>query len=208
MRPVHLSVTALSAAALLLSATPATAAPRAEGTTDRVAAAGASADGFETPLVPAPYTFTDYLGGQPMGPWTVGGDSVDLTNDRLWDAAEGHQSLDLNGSTSGSVSRKISTLPLTSYIVSFKLAGNPEWLPALKTGELRVNGSPLKTFSFDITGHGRRSMGYVQQTAVFTTLLNTSVTLTFVSTNPGYGGPVIDDVKIQSCLLVLCPPHH
>lgn len=203
MRPLHLSFTALSAAALLLSATPATAAPRAEGTTDRVT----SADGFETPLVPAPYTFTDYLGGQPMGPWTVGGDSVDLTNDRLWDAAEGHQSLDLNGSTSGSVSRKISTLPLTSYIVSFKLAGNPEWLPTLKTGELRVNGSPLKTFSFDITGHGRRSMGYVQQTAVFTTLLNTSVTLTFVSTNPGYGGPVIDDVKIQSCLLVLCPPH-
>ncbi|MEU0158065.1 hypothetical protein ABZ154_04265 [Streptomyces sp. NPDC006261] len=49
-------------------------------------------------------------------------------------------------------------------------------------------------------------MGYVQQTAAFTTLLQTSATLTFASTTPGYAGPVIDDVVIQSCLPVLCPP--
>ncbi|MFF1909529.1 hypothetical protein [Kitasatospora sp. NPDC058218] len=71
---------------------------------------------------------------------------------------------------------------------------------------MRINGSAVKSFAFDTTGHGLRSMGYVEQTAVFTTLLDHSVTLTFAGTNPGYGGPVVDDVRIQSCLLVLCPP--
>ncbi|MGW1816513.1 DUF642 domain-containing protein [Streptomyces sp. NPDC002125] len=216
MFPLRLSAASLSAAALLLAAASTTASAHPQGTQTHstqtpgtqthTTVPGIAGGGFETPVVPAPSPFTSYAGGQAVGPWTSGGHSVDLTSDRLWDAAEGSQSLDLNGSASGSVSQEISTLPLTSYIVSFELAGNPAWAPALKTGELRVDGVPVKTFAFDITGHGFRNMGYTRQTAVFTTLLKTSVTLTFASTSPGVGGPVIDDVRVRSCLLVLCPP--
>ncbi|MEU0303228.1 DUF642 domain-containing protein [Streptomyces sp. NPDC006175] len=205
MHPLRLSAAALSSAALLLTATTASASAHTHDTTTHTTVVDFDG-GFETPAVPAPSPFTTYLGGQPLGPWTAGGDSVDLTSDRLWDAAEGHQSLDLNGSSTGSVSQEIRVLPLTSYVVSFELAGNPAWAPALKTGELRVDGTPVRTFSFDVTGHGFRDMGYTRQTAVFTNLLKHSVTLTFASTGPGVGGPVIDDVRVRSCLLVLCPP--
>lgn len=37
------------------------------------------------------------------------------------------------------------------------------------------------------------------------TVLDTSATLTFTSTTTGLHGPAVDDVTIQSCLLVLCP---
>ncbi|WP_327682365.1 DUF642 domain-containing protein [Kitasatospora sp. NBC_00458] len=217
MRPLRPSATAVSAAvlsaALLLTATAGSAsaapgdAPRAApGAGATAAVAGFSDGGFESPVVPSPSPFTDYLGGQTFGPWTVGGDSADLTSDRLWDVAEGHQSLDLNGSTTGSVSQTFPVAPLTTYLVTFKLAGNPAWAPALKTGQVRVDGTTVLDFSFDTTGHGFRSMGYTEQTAAFTNLLGSSVTLTFASTTPGYGGPVIDDVKVRSCLLVLCLP--
>ncbi|MFG2588601.1 DUF642 domain-containing protein [Streptomyces sp. NPDC048438] len=216
MLPLRLSAAALPAAALLLAAASTAASAHTHDTKTHDASThdtkahttvpDIAGGGFETPAVPAPSLFTTYLGGQAVGPWAGGGNSVDLTSDRLWDAAEGSQSLDLNGSTSGSVSQEISTHPLTSYVVSFELAGNPAWAPALKTGELRVDGVPVKTFSFDVTGHGFRNMGYTRQTAVFTNLLKSSVTLTFASTSPGLGGPVIDDVRVRSCLLVLCPP--
>ncbi|MCX5413619.1 DUF642 domain-containing protein [Streptomyces sp. NBC_00059] len=221
MFPLRLPAASLTAAVLLLAAASTTASAHPHGTQTQgtptqgtqthgaqthTIVPGLVGGGFETPVVPAPSPFTSYTGGQAVGPWTSGGHSVDLTSDRLWDAAEGSQSLDLNGSAAGGVSQEISTLPLTSYIVSFELAGNPAWAPALKTGELRVDGVPVKTFSFDITGHGFRNMGYTRHTAVFTSLLKTSVTLTFASTSPGVGGPVIDDVQVRSCLLVLCPP--
>ncbi|MFD5919050.1 DUF642 domain-containing protein [Kitasatospora sp. NPDC058201] len=203
---------AVTTAGLLLTATAGTAAaapaapPAAGAAATAVAAVAFSDGGFESPVVPAPAPFTDYLGGQTFGPWTVGGDSADLTSDRLWDVAEGHQSLDLNGSTTGSVSQTFPVAPLTTYLVTFKLAGNPVWAPALKTGQVRVNGTTVLDFAFDVSGHGLRSMGYVEQTTAFTNLLGTSATLTFASTTPGYGGPVIDDVKVRSCLLVLCLP--
>ncbi|MEV6262540.1 DUF642 domain-containing protein [Streptomyces sp. NPDC051784] len=211
MFPLRLSAVSLSAAALLLAAASTTASAhphdtRRHDTRTHTTVPALVGGGFETPVVPASSPFSSYVGGQAVGPWSAGGHSVDLTSDRLWDAAEGSQSLDLNGSASGSVSQEISTLPLTSYVVSFELAGNPAWAPALKTGELRVDGVPVKTFAFDITGHGFRNMGWTRQTAVFTSLLKTSVTLTFASTSPGVGGPVIDDVRVRSCLLVLCPP--
>ncbi|MFJ8404848.1 DUF642 domain-containing protein [Streptomyces microflavus] len=212
------SAATLSAAVLLLCATapasasaaaPASAseaAPRVDDAATERFTTGLLSGGFETPAVPPPTPFTVHTAGQTLGPWTVGGDSVDLVSDRFWDAAGGHQSVDLSGNAPGSVSQTVPTLPLTSYIVRFKLAGNVAQPPAVKKGEFRVNGAVVRTFSFDSAGRGFRDMGYVQQTAVFTTLLHTSATLTFASTTPGYAGPVIDDVVVQSCLLVLCPP--
>ncbi|WP_299540337.1 DUF642 domain-containing protein [uncultured Streptomyces sp.] len=211
MHPLHRSALVLSAAALLVSAAavPATAAvPDGAGAILHLFDPEVLDSGFESPVVPPPAPFTMYAAGQSVGPWAVGGDTVDLVSDRLWDAAEGDQSLDLNGIGPGSVSQRISTLPLTSYVVTFELAGNPGPGPDVKTGELLVDGAVLTSFSFDTAPHDFRSMGYEKQTAVFTTLLDTSVTLTFASTNPSAGGPVIDDVRVRSCLLVLCPHTH
>lgn len=202
MRHLRMSITALSAAALLLGTTAATASAAPSPAT---LTTGAWSDGFEEPVVPAPQPFTYMAAGQSFGPWTVGGGSVDLVSDRLWDAAEGDQSVDLSGGAPGSISRTVPTLPLTTYVVTYKLAGNTGGpSPVVKTGDVRVNGALIDDLTFDTTGRGPRDMGWEQRTAYFTTVLHTSATLTFTSTTPGNRGPAVDDVTIRSCLLVLC----
>jgi choice-of-anchor C domain-containing protein len=210
MRALRLGAAISSAAIALLAATTVLAGPvqaAAPSVRDTSAVPGAvgqlSDGGFETPVVSSG-SFSEYADGQSLGAWSVGG-SVDLNSGRQWQAADGDQSLDLNGDAPGSVSQTLSTLPLTTYVVTYDLAGNPDSGPAVKTGALRVNGAVLQNFTFDTTGRSRAAMGYVRRTAEFTTLLDTSVTLTFAGTNPGAYGPVIDAVHVDGCLLVLCP---
>ncbi len=202
MRQLRRGAAVLSAAALLLTALTFVAGPAQADVRPHVA--DLSNGGFESPVVPTSTPFVDLVAGQTIGPWTVGGDSVDLNSPRQWDAAEKQQSLDLNGSAPGSVTQTISTFPLTTYVVTFQLAGNPDGGPAVKTGVVEVDGSVVADYSFDVRGHSRRSMGYVEQTVYFTTLLDTSVGLTFASSTNGAYGPVIDDVQVSSCLLVIC----
>jgi hypothetical protein len=72
------------------------------------------------------------------------------------------------------------------------------------TGQVLVNGKVAKNFSFDITGKSRADMGYVTRELTFLATSGTT-TLEFASTTtPGGFGPVIDNVRVQSCLLIIC----
>jgi choice-of-anchor C domain-containing protein len=166
------------------------------------AATGFSDGGFETPVV-APNTFVTVFPGQPLGPWTVVSGNVDHIGAGFWQAAEGVQSLDLDGGQAGAVSQTFATSPLFAYEVSFALAGNPVDLPVVKTGQVLVNGHVALNFSFDTTGKTEAHMGYVHREFAFQATGNTT-TLEFASTTEGAFGPVIDDVEIQPCLLILC----
>jgi choice-of-anchor C domain-containing protein len=169
---------------------------------------------FETPVV-TPGIFQDLGQGQSIGPWTVTAGLVDLIGAGYWQAADGVQSVDLNGQTAsipgepGAVSQTFPTTPLFAYEVSFALAGNPLSQdsplagPLTKTGEVLVNGQIVKKFSFNVTGKSPADMGYVTEEFTFLAT-GTSTTLEFASTNPGEGGPVIDNVSVESCLLVVC----
>lgn len=169
---------------------------------------------FETPVV-TPGTFVDLSQGQSIGPWTVTTGLVDLIGAGYWQAADGVQSVDLNGQTAsipgeaGAVSQTFTTTPLFAYEVSFALAGNPLSQgnpvagPLTKTGQVLINGQIVKKFSFNVTGKSPADMGYVTEEFTFLAT-GTSTTLEFASTNPGEGGPVIDNVRVQSCLLVIC----
>lgn len=74
----------------------------------------------------------------------------------------------------------------------------------MKTGEVLVNGQVVKNFSFDSTGKTFTNMGYGSQEFTFLAA-GSSTTLEFASTNPGAFGPVIDNVDVEFCLLILCP---
>ncbi|MEE6259081.1 DUF642 domain-containing protein [Plantactinospora sonchi] len=165
------------------------------------AAAVVFADGFENPVINN--DFTTFVEGDQLGPWSVTSGTVDLTRD--WQHAEGNQSLDLNGYSPGAVARTLSTRPLTTYRVSYALAGNPDSGPIVATGQVTVNGHTVDSFSFDTTGQTPSDMGYVRRTFYFTNVLSPSTTLRFASTTANAHGPVIDDVRVESCLLVLCP---
>ncbi|HEV2779942.1 MAG TPA: choice-of-anchor C family protein [Actinophytocola sp.] len=163
----------------------------------------AFADGFESPVV-APNTFASFVAGQQMGVWTVTQIDVHLIGQNFWQATEGVQSLDLDGAFNGGVAVAFQTLPLFAYRVSYDLAGNPDGGPNIKTGLVRVNGAPAQDIVFDTTGKSRTNMGYVKKS--FTVLsTSSSMTLEFLSTTtPGGWGPVIDDVVVEKCLLILC----
>jgi choice-of-anchor C domain-containing protein len=158
------------------------------------------ADSFESPVIHV--DFVDYLAGQQVGPWKVVSGSVDLTTD--WQHAQGRQSLDLNGSDPGAVSHTVPTTLLTTYRVTYALAANPDAGQAIRTGNVKVNGQLLDSFSFDSTGKTVSTMGWVYRTFYFTNTLAASAELQFASTTPSAWGPVIDDVRVESCLLVLC----
>lgn len=169
--------------------------------TSPAAAATVFADGFENPRIFA--DFETFTAGQQLGPWTVTSGTVDLTRD--WQDADGDQSLDLNGYNAGAVTRTVPTSLLTTYRVTYALAGNPDSGDIVATGTVRANGRTVDTFRFDTTGQSPSDMGYVYRTVYFTNLLSGSAALEFASTTEGAYGPVIDAVKVESCVLVVCP---
>ncbi|CAL9415489.1 hypothetical protein SUDANB171_01739 [Streptomyces sp. enrichment culture] len=190
---------AATAAVLLLAGTGAAAAAPVQET-DAAATPLLSRfdDGsFEYP-VSTPGGFTELAAGQSIGPWQVTSGSVDLIGAGFWQAAEGDQSLDLSGRAAGAVAQTFTTVPGTTYTVTYALAGNTAGAPTVKTGKVLVDGQNFQDFSFDITGKSRTDMGYVYRQFTFVATAG-STTLTFVSTTDTAMGPVIDDVTVTTC---------
>ncbi|HEY2762799.1 MAG TPA: DUF642 domain-containing protein [Pseudonocardiaceae bacterium] len=163
-------------------------------------------DTFETPVV-TPGTFLRPSAGQTIGPWTVTRNNVDLIGAGFWQAADGVQSVDLDGNGPGAVARSFDTasfpLPLFTYVLTYCLAGNPDSGPTVKTGQVLVNGTPVNDFSFSTMGKARSNMGYQMETVSFTSS-GPDVKVEFRSTTtPGGYGPVIDKVTFKKCLLGL-----
>ncbi|WHX20704.1 choice-of-anchor C family protein [Streptomyces malaysiensis subsp. malaysiensis] len=152
---------------------------------------------FETPTVGA-NTFVNLGTGASIGPWKVTAGNVDLIGDGFWQAAEGNQSVDLNGGGAGTVAQTFATVPGKKYSVTYSLAGNPGGGPAVRTGKVLVDGQTFQDFSFDVTGKTWTNMGYVTREVTFVAR-GTSTTLAFASTNSSAYGPVIDDVRVSSC---------
>ena len=191
MSPIRTFVAAVIVAGVLTGA----------GTGAALAAPAASHfdDGsFETPRVAA-NTFVNLGTGGTIGPWKVTAGNVDLIGDGFWQAAEGDQSVDLNGGNAGAVSQTFTTVPGKRYTVRYSLAGNPGvGGPAMKTGKVLVDGQNFQNFSFDTTGKTMANMGYVTREVSFVAT-GATTTLTFASTLSGAYGPVIDDVSVRHC---------
>ncbi|MDH6139322.1 MULTISPECIES: choice-of-anchor C family protein [Kitasatospora] len=184
--------TTLAVAALLLGSATALAAPAQARTPSRFD------DGsFEYPIAPA-NSFTEPGTGQSIGPWQITSGNVDLIGAGFWQAAEGDQSVDLNGSTAGTIAQTFTTTPGTTYTVTYSLAGNPAAGPTVKTGHADIDGQDFQDFSFDITGKSTTTMGYVGRQFTFVAA-NSATTLSFASTTTGYAGPVVDNVQVLPC---------
>jgi choice-of-anchor C domain-containing protein len=126
--------------------------------------------------------------------WTVSAGSVDWIGS-YWQAQEGSMSLDLNGTSAGTVTQTFDTTVGNTYDVSFYLAGNPDGLPAVKTLEVSATGGTPSSYSFDTTGFSRDSMGWTVQEYSFVAT-STSTTLSFTSTVEGAFGPALDNVAV------------
>ena len=156
--------------------------------------------GFETPVVGA-NTFVGRASGTTFGGWTVASGNVDHIGAGYWEAAEGVQSLDLNGNQAGAIYQNVMVTPGSSYDLFFALAGNPASGPAVKTvqvlwGPTPESLVPVGTFTFDVTGRTFAAMGWSEQSAAGLTATSGTMTLQFASLTVGAYGPVVDDVTL------------
>jgi choice-of-anchor C domain-containing protein len=129
--------------------------------------------------------------------WTIDSGSIDLIN-AYWTPSEGSYSIDLDGSSVGSISQLIMDLTIgQSYTILFDLAGNPDGNPIVKTLEVSAGGTSAQ-YTFDKSGKTRANMGWETTSFVFTAQ-GTSETLRFASLTGGsVFGPALDNVRFSS----------
>jgi choice-of-anchor C domain-containing protein len=138
---------------------------------------------FEAPLAPAGWFITHGIGVN-LGGWVVQKDSIDLVG-TLWAAADGIQSVDLNGNDAGRVEQDITTIADATYRVSFELWSNG--LVQVAAGDesegITTSGSTWTQHTFDFTAD------------------DASTLLSFESVGAGGpSGPVLDNVEVMRVL--------
>src|SRR6266536_771045 len=152
--------------------------------------------GFESPPSISTYQAFDN-GNNPPG-WIVESGTVEIVGP-YWQAAEGSQSLDLNGifEEIGTIYQDIPTVPGQSYRIRFAYAGNPECGPtvAVKSFQVFWDGAQITALQFDTTGKSVTNMGWQYYESVVTASGNTS-RLRFKSTSPSFCGPTLDDISV------------
>ncbi|HEU0317982.1 MAG TPA: DUF642 domain-containing protein, partial [Solirubrobacteraceae bacterium] len=170
-----------SAVACLVASASASAAPFADGS-------------FETPAAPAG-NFTDIAAPGAIGPWTVTAGSVDLIGAGYWQAADGVQSVDLDGTTAGTICQTYDASSPGNGAATFQLSHNFAGT-ASATVQVTANGVPVGTFTHNAAGTTGANMMYQPHTVSFP-VTGPTTTLCFVSLTPGGFGPVIDAVALS-----------
>ncbi|MEU9126467.1 choice-of-anchor C family protein, partial [Streptomyces sp. NPDC048506] len=155
---------------------------------------------FESPTAGSPYTL--YHAGDDIGPWRVVQNSVEVDSPTAWKAADGNQSIDLNGDlpapASGAIAQTLDTTSGRPYTVTFYLAGNPNCAPTVKTMTVQA-GKVTRSFSADITGHSPSDMGWRLETVLFTATSDRTTLRLASTTDPNSTcGPVIDNVQVHA----------
>ncbi|MEM9731884.1 MAG: choice-of-anchor C family protein [Pseudomonadota bacterium] len=128
--------------------------------------------------------------------WTVDAGSVDHIR-TTWSAEDGTGSIDLNGNSAGTLSQTITTIPGSTYELTFYMARNPAGDP---TENLNVTIDGTTTpFSFSNGSTTTTNMGW-EERSLFFTATGSSTTVTFSSPQAGSSGPAIDDVSVQETI--------
>lgn len=172
-----------------------------------VAAAPFQNGSFEVGGVTPCNTFNIPAGSTLITGWTVTVGNIDWLGSPTplacgWQPSNGVASLDLVGSGAGGiggVSQTFDTVPGTTYVVTFDLAGNYGAPPVIKPLAVTINGVTTN-FTFDTTGRGLFAMGWMTQTIQFVAA-GSSSTIDFVSDVSGSGGTLnagaaLDNVQI------------
>ena len=152
--------------------------------------------GFESPGDVYPYRV--FSVGNSLPGWVVEHGTVEITAGRYWAAAEGKQSLDLNGifEEIGTIYQDVPTQTGQRYRVRFAFAGNPEGgYPKMKSFRVSWNDQEVTTLSFDTTGTSLTNMGWRYHEFVLAASGSKS-RLRFQSLTPTFCGPTLDDVTV------------
>lgn len=131
--------------------------------------------------------------------WTITG-AVDWIG-TYWTAPVGTKSIDMNATpTQGTLSQTFDTTVNATYVVTFKMSGNPNCGIENKTLTVQATGGALTTFTFVMpAGATNGNMTWDDNAYTFKATA-TSTTLSFASTTFGACGAAIDAVTITETL--------
>lgn len=149
---------------------------------------------FENPGV-----ITTYRAPTTFGGWSVTAGSVDAEPAFGWQPADGNFSLDMNGTSAGTISRTVPTIPGKVYNLRFAYSANPAGGINPKTMQVSWGGSLLGTISAFTNGVTFANM--LWKYTNFTVLGHGSDLLQFTSTTttgPTQFGPTLDAVSVTS----------
>jgi choice-of-anchor C domain-containing protein len=153
--------------------------------------------GFEEP---ATGSFTTIPAGDPsLTGWTVVDGSVDVVNTAFYPAFEGDQSLDLDGSSAGTIEQSFATAAGTTYTLTFAYANNPGGTVPASANVSVVGTATLLSQDFTHGSSTDTDMDYVIFSGSFTADSATT-TLRFTSLNPAgsIGGIALDAVSVTA----------
>jgi choice-of-anchor C domain-containing protein len=163
--------------------------------------------GFETPTISS-NSFQTYSNGQTFGNWTVSLNSIDLV--RMWQNAEGSQSLDMGGSPGpGEIYQDLATTMGQKYALRFAMAGDPYWV-GIKEMKVYWSGSLVDDITFDTTGYTDQNMGWqYHEYQLVATSSTTRLQFLDINHTDGYYGTALDDVSVApvpepSSLILIC----
>jgi hypothetical protein len=143
------------------------------------------------------YTFG--AGFSTLPGWTVDFGSVDVTtNASGWSpAAEGQDSLDINGWEAGQISQSFSDVAGATYTVSFDYSRNAAGAPDPATADVFVGDAGVHVSSANDPSQFGTVGAMLWKADSFTFVGTGQDTITLTATVPGNGGVFFDDVRIS-----------
>lgn len=145
-------------------------------------------------------------GGYTFGPdfaylpgWTIDFGNVDITTNLSgWSpAADGNNSLDINGWVAGQISQSFNTVVGQTYTVSFAYSRNAAGAPDPATADVSAGGQVIHVTSPNDPSLFGTVGSMLWQTGSFTFVGTGYDTLVLTSTVPGNGGVYFDDFVVS-----------
>ena len=155
---------------------------------------------FESPDTGAGFT-TLGTGSTSLSGWSIDAGSVDVIGG-FWQAANGNQSLDMNGDEPATISQSIATTIGSDYVLSFAMSKNTDAAISADTATVALSaGNSDGEFSFSETTSAA-DMKWAQHSLGFTAQAD-STALQVQSTAPsGASGPALDDLVVVEVLTI------
>ena len=123
--------------------------------------------------------------------------SIDLV-DTYWTGYDGHQSIDLNGLSAGTISQTLSTVAGTTYVISFAVSRNGDCGSPSKQLSVTWDGATVQTWSVSGTAANANSPSAWALASVNAVASSTATVLAFVSGEDSNCGVALDDVTVMA----------
>ena len=147
--------------------------------------------GFEDPVATSSIDGRTSIAG-----WAASSGNFELITSAFWQPFAGNQSIDLNGTSVGTIFQDVATVAGARYDLTFALAGNPGTAEN-KTLNVLWGADAARPFTFVQAGATRADMNWELVTIQGLVATGPTTRLVFQSTSPNSSsGPALDAIAL------------